>query len=119
MCLPCGLGKIIIAVLEPKADFHDRVSRSKDQVSVREFAQILGTGQNRLYDWFRKKQYMSLKGTLPIQHWVDIGLFALTEVAYEDKNGQDRTFTKTMITGKGQVRLQQEWNCRVVGKGME
>ena len=111
--------KATIAVLEPKADFHDRVSRSKDQVSVREFAQILGTGQNRLYDWFRKKQYMSLKGTLPIQHWVDIGLFALTEVAYEDKNGHDRTFTKTMITGKGQVRLQQEWNCRVVGKGME
>ncbi len=101
-----------ISVLEPKAEFHDRVTSSEDCISIREFAKVLGnTGQNRFYRWLREKGYVLAKAAEPYQKWVDAGLFVVIEKAFEDAHGFDRVGRKTLITGKGQVRLQREWDA--------
>ena len=100
-----------ISTLAPKAVFTDRVTASKDAISIREFAKVLGdTGQNRFYQWLRSKNYLTLNGTEPYQRWVDQGIFIVIEKAFEDVHGLDRVGRKTLITGKGQVRLQGEWD---------
>lgn len=99
-----------IATLEPKAQFTDRVTNSKDAMTIREFAKILGTGQNRLFQWLRLKGYLIPGTTEPYQNWVDQGLFIVIELAFEDAHGCDRTSSKTKITGKGQTRIQREWD---------
>jgi len=99
-----------IAILEPKAQFTDRVSNTQDLISIREFAKILGTGQNRYYQWLRTHGYMIPGTTEPYQRWVDLGIFVMIEKAFEDAHGLDRVGRKPMITGKGQIRLQQEWD---------
>lgn len=100
-----------IATLTPKAEFADRVSQAPDCLSIREFAKVLGdTGQNRLYTWLRARGFLIPGGTEPYQRWVDLGLFRVVEHAFEDAHGVDRVSRKTLITGKGQLRLQSEWD---------
>ena len=98
-----------ISTLKPKADFADAVVRTKDLLSFREFAKILGTGQNIFVKWLRAEGYLIGKTTEPYQQFVNQGLFKVKELSFEDKNGLDRTAPKTLITGKGQRVLQQRY----------
>jgi len=98
--------------LEPAAAFADRVSGTKDSIMIREFAKILGdTGQNRFFQWLRQKGYLIAGSTEPYQRWVEQGLFVVVERLFEDVHGMDRVSRKTLITGKGQRRLQAEWDA--------
>jgi len=100
-----------IAMLAPKADFADKVSRAsaEDALSFREFAKVLGTGQNRLCEWLRKIGALIPGTTEPYQCHVQEKYFRVIEEAYEDTKGRDRMYSKTLITGKGQVWLQKKW----------
>ncbi len=100
-----------ISMLEPKAEFHDKVARAaaQDALSIREFAKLMGTGQNRFFEWLRGEGLLIPYTTEPYQCFVDSGYFRVTEEAFEDKKGKDRTYLKTLITGKGQTWLQRRW----------
>jgi len=100
-----------LATLAPKAEFADRVGRSQDAVSIRAFAKLLGTGQNRLYQWLRQRDYLIPGRTEPYQQWLDQGLFRLQEIAFQDAHELDRVAQKTLVTGKGQLRLQAQWDA--------
>ena len=102
-----------IAVLAPKAEFADRVTRSVDAMSFRDFAKLLGTGQNTLCGWLREVGALIPDTTEPYQAHVNQGYFKVIELAWEDpKTKRDRTCTKTLITGKGQSWLQKKWDAR-------
>ena len=100
-----------IAMLKPKAEFADKVQRSpvEDALSFREFAKVLGTGQNRLCAWLREIGALIGSSTEPYQTYVDEKYFHVVEATFEDTQGRDRSFAKTLITGKGQVWLQRKW----------
>lgn len=98
-----------IAVLEPKAEFCDRVARAAGEHSVNEAAKILGSGQNRLFQWLESKGYLYRAGRelLPYQQHVDAGLFRVVEHRYEDAHQRDRVHAKVLVTGKGLVAIQR------------
>jgi len=101
-----------IATLAPKAEFADRVSNSKDVLTFKEFAKVLGTGQNRFTAWLREIEVLLRYSTEPYQSHVDAGYFRVEERTTEDGSGRDRLYTKTLITGKGQLWLQKKWDAR-------
>ena len=99
-----------IAAMEPKAAFCDAVSRADDTHTVTEAAKILGTGQNRLFDWLKDQKYLYVcgNGYMPFQDYLDNGLFRVTEQHYEDQHGRDRIYAKVLVTGKGMVAIQRK-----------
>lgn len=97
-----------IATLEPKAEYHDKVADANGCHSMVEAAQILGTGQNRLFVALRKLGYIIQGSTRPYQTYVDDGLFKVVERIFEDAHGIDRISSKTLVTGKGMVAIQKK-----------
>lgn len=98
--------------MTPKAAFHDQVAASNDTLSVAELAKVLGTGETRLFRWLRGAGYLIPNSTLPYQHHIDQGLFRVVEKSFEDKHGRDRFFTKTLITGKGQIAIAKRFRAQ-------
>lgn len=91
---------------EPKVTFAESVSGSSNSILVRQFAKDLcddsfEIGQNRLFDWFRKHNYLNHKNE-PYQNYIDMQLF---EVITRTIGSGEETFTTktTKITGKGQI----------------
>jgi prophage antirepressor-like protein len=104
-----------IAVLEPKAAFHDRVADSDGCHSIQEAAKVLGTGSGRLWAWLREWKYLIPGKTLPYQQYIDNGIFRVVEIAFEDRHKVDRLDTKTLLTGKGMVAIQRRLAAEAPG----
>lgn len=102
-----------IQELAPKAEFADAVADSKDAQSIREVAKVLGTGQNRLFDWLRGQRIL-MADNRPYQEYLDAGYFRVIEQTWDDRQGDTHLTTKTLVTGKGLVWLQRRYHGRSV-----
>lgn len=91
--------------LQPKANFHDRVTQSQDLLTIRETAKILRTGERRLFG-FLKREGMLMASNLPYQQFMDRGLFRLVETVWTDQFGRERISVKTCVTQKGLAYIQ-------------
>lgn len=97
----------------PKVEFHDSVTASDQEVSVKEAAKILGTGSQRLFHFLREYGYLMM-GTrqssdrnLPYQRYIDQGLFTVRLKSFDHPEEGRTQYRKTMVTGKGLVQLGQ------------
>ena len=90
----------------PKADFHDAVTGAVNAQSVQEIAKVLGMGPNKLFDFLRGERLL-MRNNLPYQQYVDAGLFKVVEGQFYDRAGESRTYTRTLITGKGLAHIQR------------
>jgi phage antirepressor YoqD-like protein len=95
-----------VRVLEPKAQFHDAVVAAVNDQTVQEVAKVLGTGQNRLFAFLRDAGLL-MHDNLPYQRHVDAGHFRVVERTFEDRRGESRTYTRTLVTGKGIALIQK------------
>lgn len=91
----------------PLVEFAEHVSESVNSIDVGTFSKILydeniHIGRNRLFDWFKKNKYL-MKDTKPYQQYVDAGYFEVIEQTFKTPYGEKRVWTKTLITGKGQI----------------
>ena len=90
----------------PKVAFHDRVAASEDCITVKQAAQIIGTGQNRLMNRLRQMRWLNRKNE-PYQELIERGLLQVKVHQYEHPDhGLQKSITP-MITGRGLVRLQR------------
>lgn len=98
----------IIEETKPAIQFVEKVNNSINSITIAEFAKILGTGQIRLFALLREEGYLMngrLKN-LPYQEFIDDGYFKVVERTYTNHlTGEECTYTKTLITGKGQIYL--------------
>ena len=90
----------------PKAQFHDAVTEAVNCQSVQEIAKVLGLGPNRLFTLLREEGLL-MRNNLPYQQHLDAGYFRVVEGQYNDRNGQSRTYTRTLVTGKGLAYIQK------------
>lgn len=91
----------------PKVAFAEAVRNMDGLMSVGDFAKIIGTGQNRLFEQLRLDGFVTA-GNKPYQASENRGLLHLIEGShYEDSKGKLHPTTKTMITGKGQVYFER------------
>ena len=106
------LAKAQIESDKPKVDFANNVSKAENEISIGEFAKILnikGLGEKNLFKWLRDEGYLRLNN-MPYQEFINKGYFRVIEKTREDKNGRIYTYTQTLITGQGQIYLQEVKN---------
>lgn len=97
---------------QPKIDFANAVTASKDCIYVRELAKILTqngleVGEKRLYKWLRDNGYLikdrrDADYNQPTQRAAGLKIFKVNKTIYETSFGK-ATSTTTLVTPKGQV----------------
>lgn len=100
-----------IALAKPKTIFADAVATSKTSILIGELAKLIcqngvEIGQKRLFDWLRNNGYLMKYGesrNLPMQRYVEQGLFELKESTVQNPDGSVRITRTPKVTGKGQV----------------
>lgn len=90
----------------PKAEFHDAVTEATNAQSIQEVAKVLGQGPNRFFKLLRDEGLL-LANNLPRQQYLDAGYFRVVERQFIDRDGESRTYTRTLITGRGFAYIQQ------------
>lgn len=96
---------------QPKIDFANAVTASKDCIYIRELAKILqqngyNTGEKRLYKWLRDNGYLikdrrDRDYNQPTQRAQQLKIFKVNKTVYETSLGE-MTSTTTLVTPKGQ-----------------
>jgi anti-repressor protein len=96
------LQKEEIKVLEPKADFYDTVTDSKDTIDIGSVAKVLnmGIGRNKLFQLLRDKSIL-MSNNQPYQNYVDSGYFRVIESKFSKPDGSTHISLKTVVYQKG------------------
>lgn len=102
--------KAQIEEMRPKALFADAVAASDGTCLVGELAKMMTQagyqiGQNRLFELLRKDGFLGKSGSnknVPLQRYVEQGLFRIKETAIAHADGHVSINRTTKITGKGQ-----------------
>lgn len=102
---------------KPLVDFAESVEGSDDCITVGQLAKQLvqrgiKTGQNKLFSWLRKNEYLCSKGrnkNIPTQRAMDMGLFQIRESSFTDSQGNTHLNTTTLVTGKGQTYFHKKF----------
>lgn len=92
----------------PKVEFHDKVCEAVNGQTIQEVAKVLGTGQNRLFQWFRREGLL-MPNNQPYQEFIDRGYFRVTQRQYTDPRGESHTYTRTLVTGRGLSYVQKRF----------
>lgn len=95
----------------PKTIFADAVSASHTSIVIGDLAKIIcqngvAIGQKRLFEWLRNNGYLIKSGVsknMPIQRYIEQGLFEVKESIIHNPNGSIRITHTTKVTGKGQI----------------
>ena len=95
----------------PRVLFSKAVETAKRSCLVAELAKILqqngvNIGQNRLFKWLRKHNYLCSRGQYynqPTQKAMELGLFEIKQTTINKPDGSVLVSTTTKVTGKGQV----------------
>ena len=101
----------IIERMKPKEIFADAVATSKQSILIGQLAKLLcqnghEIGQQRLFRWMRDNGYLMKHGSnynMPMQRYVEQGLFEIKESAVTNPDGSVRMTKTTVVTGKGQL----------------
>lgn len=92
-----------IAVLEPKAEIHDQIAEAGNAKTVAQVAQVLGTGQKRLFKFMRDSGILN-EHNRPYQEHVDAKRLIVRETTVRIGE-QIVTHPQVFITGKGELWL--------------
>lgn len=96
----------------PKVEFFNAVITSTSIHSVREVAQSIGTGQNRLFAFMRQQRWLDRHNT-PYQGRVESGYLVAEPHSYRcPETGERKTKFTCKVTGKGFTKLQSLWAGR-------
>ena len=98
-----------IEEMKPKAEFADRVTKSADNILMRQMAKLLcdkgySIGEKRLYQLLRDQKIL-MKNNEPYQQYVDKGYFVVQEGTYTTPDDKQRLYHTTKVTPAGQLWL--------------
>ena len=88
--------------LQPKAEFFDAVTDSKDAISMADVAKVLdmGIGRNKLFGYLREKKIL-MSDNKPYQEYIDRGYFRVIEQKFDRGYGETSINFKTLVFQKG------------------
>lgn len=100
--------KLLIADMQPKADFFDAVTDSKDAVDIGTVAKVLnmGIGRTRLFQFLRDEKIL-MENNQPYQQYIDEGYFRIVESHYSKPDGSSHVSFKTIVYQKGVVFIRK------------
>lgn len=100
-----------LALVQPKAEFHDQVVISEDAISVAEAAKSIATGRNRLMAFMRQIGWIS-KRNEPYQSTIEQGLMNVKISKFQHPEQGLKESITPVITGKGLAKLQKLYRQR-------
>lgn len=88
--------------LQPKAEFFDAVTDSRDAIPVGDVAKVLdmGMGRNKLFEKLRELEIL-MSNNRPYQKYIDAGYFRVVEQKYDKGYGETGINIKTLVFQKG------------------
>jgi len=101
-----------IAEDAPKAKFHDQVAIAQNSHSMKQVADILKTGRNKLFSYLRKHGALLSDGinrNMPYQRHKEAGRFVVVETTRVHPKDESVVIldATTYVTGKGLIWIQQ------------
>ena len=103
---------------EPLVHFAKTVASTEDCIDMNNMAKLIGqktgisVGRNKLFAILRNNKFL-MYDNQPYQKYIEDGTFSTLEYTYM-KNGEARIGLKTLVTGKGQIKI-----CRFVKRYAE
>lgn len=93
---------LLIEKMQPKVDFYDTVTDSKDAIDLGTASKVLAMGYGRtiLFRKLREKGIL-MKNNIPYQDGIDKGWFRLIETSWSKPNGDSHVYFKTLVFQKG------------------
>lgn len=96
---------------KPKTIFADAVSTSHTSILIGDLAKLIcqngvQIGQKRLFELMRQNNFLIKSGSsrnMPMQRYVEQGLFEIKESNVQNPDGSVRITKTTKVTGKGQI----------------
>ena len=96
---------------KPKTIFADAVSAGHTSILIGDLAKLIcqngyQIGQKRLFQWMRDNGYLMKSGAsynMPIQSYVEQGLFEIKESNIQNPDGSVRITRTTKVSGRGQI----------------
>lgn len=100
---------LMISEMQPKADFFDAVTDSKDAVDIGTVAKVLnmGIGRTRLFQFLREEKVL-MQDNRPYQHFVDEGYFRVIESTWNKSDGSTHVNYKTVVYQKGVAYIRKK-----------
>ena len=91
-----------LSAAQPKLDFYDAVTGSKDAIPMGQAAKVLcmGIGRNKLFSFLRDKHIL-MNNNEPYQTFIDKGWFRVIEQKFTKPDGDTQINIKTMVYQKG------------------
>jgi anti-repressor protein len=91
-----------LQIMQPKADFFDAVTDSKDAIEIGKVAKVidLGMGRNQLFEFLRSRNIL-MRDNVPYQRYIDQELFRVIEQKYQKPDGSTCIGIKTLVFQKG------------------
>ena len=98
----------LIEQQKPLVSFANRVASSSDTIDMGELSKLcakegLSIGRNRLFEYLRQEKIL-MKNNNPYQKYIDLKWFETIETIKSTAYG-DKLFTKTLVTGLGQIKI--------------
>lgn len=92
----------LVLEAQPKVEFYDAVTDSKDVIDMAQVAKVLnmGVGRNRLFAILRDNNILTQRNA-PMQQYVDNGWLRCVESHYTKPNGDTCINIKTVVFQKG------------------
>jgi phage antirepressor YoqD-like protein len=98
-----------VAVLTPKAEFHDRVAECTNAVDMSDVCKVLGIGLKKFYRRLRGDEIIELRSTRPLQVHMDAGRFTLVTGTHETNSRGPQMHSTTKVTAKGFLYLVKKY----------
>lgn len=102
--------KTLLIEQQPKVEFYDDVTGSKDTIDMKEVAKILNIkniGRNKLFEILRNKNILD-RFNQPYQKYVDAGYFRGIESRFNLPDGEIKISLKTVVFQKGLDFIRRE-----------
>jgi anti-repressor protein len=101
--------KVRIAELEPDAAAARVIACADGRKSLSDVGKINGIGPRKIFDLLADRGILFRRGRdwVPYQQFIDSGYFIVRESTYE-VNGIDHLYSKTYVTGKGELWLAKQ-----------
>lgn len=100
----------IIEEQQPKVEFYDAITGSKDAISMGDAAKVLdlGMGRNRLFLWLQGEGFL-MADNRPYQRYIDCGWFRVIEQSFIDSHGKTHITFKTLVYQRGLDAILRRW----------
>lgn len=93
---------------KPYTDFGKKYASSEGTVLMRDVAKAIGTGQNKLWAFLRKREVVNWNNR-PYQEYFDRGYF-VDNLGYHDEKDKRVSHRTVRVTTKGQVYIANLWS---------